>query len=402
MAASLSVNAMQVDFVSVLAMEHTRMVRMFKSLEETGIKGFMEVSNSVFEGAVTEFFARAKVITGTIVSFVANRKMVVTKDMFAEAFGLPTEGMALCAKAGSFDVVTSEKFDLMVAISAGLKVNWTHVLFQILIAMVHCPSRQSQGFVVQLSVLLLNMVKADLGESMKFHPLKTQTTQKQENKYEVKPQYEELSKQLIMQHAIINAMKCMRAIKDRIARPVYQLAHHLSQPLYPHGVSTGEIIGRPHNSSVGQSQRGFRSGHNLSMIVLDFSGTTHQLASHNVAFDQVTICHVNQARDISPGTANLKPSLTGHDNSAAKQLKHNFKTEENTYPKAYTNRGTLGQDFTESVERTGSSRFLKSTVPVSKLVSIGRETQEEFNATSIIQNNGGTRRKSTKECYGEQ
>ncbi|KZV46773.1 telomerase reverse transcriptase-like [Dorcoceras hygrometricum] len=46
-----------------------------------------------------------------------------------------------------------------------------------------------------------------------------------------------------MQHAIINAMKCMRAINDRIARPVYQLANHLNQPLYPHGVSTKEIIG---------------------------------------------------------------------------------------------------------------------------------------------------------------
>ncbi|KZV38369.1 hypothetical protein F511_19890 [Dorcoceras hygrometricum] len=35
-----------------------------------------------------------------------------------------------------------------------------------------------------------------------------------------------------MQHAIINAMKCMRAIKDRIARPVYQLAIISSEPLY--------------------------------------------------------------------------------------------------------------------------------------------------------------------------
>ncbi|KZV57436.1 flavonol 4'-sulfotransferase-like [Dorcoceras hygrometricum] len=105
---------------------------------------------------------------------------------------------------------------------------------------------------------------------------------------------------------------------------------------------------------------------------------------------------------ISPGTANLKPSLNGHENSAAKQLKHNFKIEENTYPKAYTNRGTLGQYFTENVERTGSSCFLKSTVPVSKLVSIGRETQEEFSATNIIQNNGGTRRQSTEENHGEQ
>ncbi|KZV25129.1 hypothetical protein F511_40336 [Dorcoceras hygrometricum] len=59
---------------------------------------------------------------------------------------------------------------------------------------------------------------------------------KQENKYEVKPQYEELSKQLNMQHAIINAimnaMKCMRAIKDRIARPASQLAIISIEPLY--------------------------------------------------------------------------------------------------------------------------------------------------------------------------
>ncbi|KZV56145.1 chloride channel-like protein CLC-g [Dorcoceras hygrometricum] len=143
-----------------------------------------------------------------------------------------------------------------------------------------------------------------------------------------------------MQHAIINAMKCMKAIKDRIARPVYQLAI-ISVSLYTH--------------------------------------TVYQPGS--------------SVRDIQ--------SPSAHHSSLAKQLKHNFKTEENTYPKAY-NRGTLGQDFTESVERTGSSRFLKSTVLVSKLVSIGIETQEEFSATNIIQNNGETRRKSTKECYDEQ
>ncbi|KZV44311.1 hypothetical protein F511_25916 [Dorcoceras hygrometricum] len=69
MAASFFVIAMQVDFASVLAMEHTDM------------------------GAMTEFFPNAKVIAGTIVSFVANRKVVVTRDAFAEAFGLPTERM---------------------------------------------------------------------------------------------------------------------------------------------------------------------------------------------------------------------------------------------------------------------------------------------------------------------
>ncbi|KZV38645.1 hypothetical protein F511_11743 [Dorcoceras hygrometricum] len=111
----------------------------------------------------------------------------------------------------------------------------------------------------------------------------------------------------------------------------------------PNPVSPSQLDGRHSNPVV-----------TTPMIALDFSGTTHLSASHNVAFNQVINQSVNQAQDISPGTANLKPSLTGHDNSAAKQLKHNFKTEENSYPKAYTNRGTLGQDFTERVERTGS------------------------------------------------
>ncbi|KZV22844.1 hypothetical protein F511_19436 [Dorcoceras hygrometricum] len=98
---------------------------------------------------------------------------------------------------------------------------------------------------------------------------------KQENKYEVKPQYEELSKQLIMQHAIINAMKCMRAIKDRIAKPVYQL-EIISISLHT------RTVYQPGKSSV----RDLRS----------------PSAHHSLV--------------ISPGTANLRPSLTGHDNSA--------------------------------------------------------------------------------------
>ncbi|KZV40674.1 hypothetical protein F511_18430 [Dorcoceras hygrometricum] len=77
---------------------------------------------------------------------------------------------AFYAKEGSFDMVTSEKFDLMVTITAGLIVNWVQVLFQVLVAMVNNPNRQSQGFAVQLSVLLERLVKADLGEVVKLHP----------------------------------------------------------------------------------------------------------------------------------------------------------------------------------------------------------------------------------------
>ncbi|KZV15566.1 midasin [Dorcoceras hygrometricum] len=45
-------------------------------------------------------------------------------------------------------MVTSKNFDLMVAITARLKVNWAQVLFQVLVAMVNNPNRQSQGFAV--------------------------------------------------------------------------------------------------------------------------------------------------------------------------------------------------------------------------------------------------------------
>ncbi|KZV17432.1 hypothetical protein F511_06721 [Dorcoceras hygrometricum] len=104
-----------------------------------------------------------------------------------------------------------------------------------------------------------------------------------------------------MQHAIINAMKCMRAINDRIARPVYQLENHLSQPLYPHGVSTGEIIGPCSSEPVNPSQLGGRHSNPVvttRMKALDFSGTTHQSASHNVAFNQVINQSVNQDQDV--------------------------------------------------------------------------------------------------------
>ncbi|KZV39263.1 zinc finger CCCH domain-containing protein 64-like [Dorcoceras hygrometricum] len=92
MAASFFVNAMQVNFISVLTMENSGMVRIFKSLEGTRLKGFWR-HDSVNESAVVEFFANAKVIAGTIISFIDNRKLALAKDVFVEVFLLPTEGM---------------------------------------------------------------------------------------------------------------------------------------------------------------------------------------------------------------------------------------------------------------------------------------------------------------------
>ncbi|KZV46747.1 hypothetical protein F511_30185 [Dorcoceras hygrometricum] len=196
MASVLFVNALQVNFASVLTMENCVMVKMFKSLEDSGLKGFLEVSGSVYEEAVLEFFANAKVLAGTIVSLVGDRNIAITKATFIEVFGLPSEGLtnfltipkvtviemrqqfsgsdepfkapnkkkemkiefrllhdivakALSTKAGSFDQVTTERLDIIIAITAGLKVNWAQILFQVLLNMVKTPKRQSQGFAFQ-------------------------------------------------------------------------------------------------------------------------------------------------------------------------------------------------------------------------------------------------------------
>lgn len=52
-------------------------------------------------------------------------------------------------KAGSFDALTVEKFQVMTDIVKGLKVNWSSILFNIFKNMFQA-SKQSKGFAVQL------------------------------------------------------------------------------------------------------------------------------------------------------------------------------------------------------------------------------------------------------------
>ncbi|KZV43028.1 putative pectinesterase/pectinesterase inhibitor 33-like [Dorcoceras hygrometricum] len=99
---------------------------------------------------------------------------------------------------------------------------------------------------------------------------------KQEKKYEVKPQYEEPSKQLIMQHDI---------------NQCYEM-----QP-----VSPSQLGGRHSNPVV-----------TTPMIALDFSGTTHQSASHNVAFNQISQPEIYACSSIK--------AVQGFSNSYLQQL----------------------------------------------------------------------------------
>ncbi|KZV20889.1 hypothetical protein F511_38791 [Dorcoceras hygrometricum] len=60
---------------------------------------------------------------------------------------------ALLAKAGAFDTVTNENL-VMFAIASRLDVNWSDILFQILMDMAMSEEEQSQGFTAQITHLL--------------------------------------------------------------------------------------------------------------------------------------------------------------------------------------------------------------------------------------------------------
>ncbi|KZV46202.1 hypothetical protein F511_21353 [Dorcoceras hygrometricum] len=83
---------------------------------------------------------------------------------------------SLTTNAGSFDAVTIERSNSMVAINVGVKVNWAHVLFTILATNVSTPGKQSYGYGPQLSLLLEKLVQAYLGKSVALHPLKVLNT----------------------------------------------------------------------------------------------------------------------------------------------------------------------------------------------------------------------------------
>ncbi|KZV27162.1 hypothetical protein F511_21669 [Dorcoceras hygrometricum] len=184
MASSHFINTLQVDFASILAVEHTGMIRMFKSLEYTGLRGFLEGTTSVFETAVTEFFVNARVIAGTIISTVCNRKMVVTEDIFSATFKLPIEGMTSLVDIPKETIVEMRRRFSATAVpfkapSKKMEMQFEYRLLHDTVAKSLCaknPKKQSQGYIVPVSILMETLVKADLGAFIKLHPQKVLTS----------------------------------------------------------------------------------------------------------------------------------------------------------------------------------------------------------------------------------
>ncbi|KZV38894.1 hypothetical protein F511_08811 [Dorcoceras hygrometricum] len=148
-------------------MEHIGMASMFKSMDDAGLKGFLKAD----------------------VTFRAPRKKREIKIEYRLLHDIVAK--SLCAKVRSFDIVTCEKFEFMVASSVGIAVNWGKILFNLLMGMVKNPKKQSQGYTVHISTLLASLVQADLDASVKLHPQKVLTRKSFQTyikkNFEVKP-----------------------------------------------------------------------------------------------------------------------------------------------------------------------------------------------------------------------
>ncbi|KZV24737.1 phospholipid-transporting ATPase 4-like [Dorcoceras hygrometricum] len=115
------------------------MLKVFKVLESSGLGGFLGCSVSIYEEDIQEFFANAKLPTdGLVVETEFPERMVTQMKLEFLESGVPMKSSckkkamkveyrllngiltkALISIAGSFDVVTQERFDMMVAIMGG-------------------------------------------------------------------------------------------------------------------------------------------------------------------------------------------------------------------------------------------------------------------------------------------
>ncbi|KZV30660.1 hypothetical protein F511_43520 [Dorcoceras hygrometricum] len=161
MASSLFTNTLHVCFDSVLAMDNPGMVSIFEAQMASGLSGFLGCPAVLYEDALTEFFVNGSVRDGKVVSTIHGNQVDISEELFASSI---------------------------------------HIIYRL--------GLRDAG-IDQLNFHSVQLDYLQMGNTGNTDPNKT----KAGNKYEVKPQYEELSKQINMQHAINQCYECMRAIK---------------------------------------------------------------------------------------------------------------------------------------------------------------------------------------------
>ncbi|KZV58784.1 hypothetical protein F511_24698 [Dorcoceras hygrometricum] len=216
MASSFITNSYQINFESVLMIhDNEGMLNMFKALEASGLRQFLGCESILYEAELGHFFETALLQDEDITCAISGKFITISPSLFTTVFDLPTEGItnfaevpkekvydarsffsqkgvqvdvhgkkkflkhefrllndilakAITVKAGSFDSVTVERFQMMTAIHYGLKVNWGHVLFNVLKDMVDKSQKKAKGFAAQIGALLKSIPAIPMGNGVPF------------------------------------------------------------------------------------------------------------------------------------------------------------------------------------------------------------------------------------------
>ncbi|KZV46898.1 dystroglycan-like [Dorcoceras hygrometricum] len=216
MASAFITYSYQINFESVLMIhDHEGMLNMFKALEASGLRKFLGCESILYEKELGDFFDTALIQGEDITGVISGKFVTISPTLFSTVFDLPTEGItnfsevpkdkvydgrslfsqkclqidvhgkkkfmkhefrllndilakAITFKAGSFDSVTVERFQMMTAIQYGLKVNWGKVLFNVLKDMVDRTQKKAKGFAEQIGVLFKGIPAIPMGDGVPF------------------------------------------------------------------------------------------------------------------------------------------------------------------------------------------------------------------------------------------
>ncbi|KZV39432.1 hypothetical protein F511_33487 [Dorcoceras hygrometricum] len=201
MASAFITNSYQINFESVLMIhDNEGMLNMFKALEASGLRQFLGCESTLYEAVLGHFFETALLQDEDITCAISGKFLTISPSLFTTVFALPSDGItnfsevpkdivydarslfshkawqievhgkkkfmkhefrllndilakAITVKAGFFDSVTVERFQMMTAIQYGLKVNWGKVLFDVLKDMVDRTQKKAKGFAAQIDMM---------------------------------------------------------------------------------------------------------------------------------------------------------------------------------------------------------------------------------------------------------
>ncbi|KZV28720.1 aspartate aminotransferase, chloroplastic [Dorcoceras hygrometricum] len=159
MASSYYTNTLHVNFESVLAMADPGTVSMFQALMASGLEGFLGCPTVIYESALVDFFENASVWDDMVVSIVHGVTVEISKQLFAETFELPVEGLSEFS-----EIPTDLVFDARSIVSLSGEPG----IVQYLEGYGDCGVEASQGLCRSVCLLLENFPNLELGESSEF------------------------------------------------------------------------------------------------------------------------------------------------------------------------------------------------------------------------------------------